>query len=1094
MGKNRGNVSYNEALEKLLSLYTGVDETPQEVAQMIKNLDGDIKHKIYQILYSNDKIIKDIKSSKGYSFKSTNKYGFKPDNKFWNSVRKELSETAQDILEEQFVKNKIFPHGTIQKGVYKYIVKEKDSASPNYVPRSSIQKSQSKRLKEEGEDKKREREQEKNKIASPLTKEEKSIDEKIVEKTAARMARLLTLSRNFNNIFNQIAKNIPESNGKYKGEDLARKWLFKNNSEAYKHYMRSKDLRESYKRDPDIEGWLLSALNDGNAEENDIKKIYNSFTPDQKKQFSKLFQDSLAFSGASIPENLAKKMSFGLIGNSLKYNQLKEENIPDSVEEYVNNALVDFMNHPEKIPKIRLANQKPKGGNMKDKNKKEKEEERISAPEGRRILRGRFPGSSKYFNYLMAPEDIANQNLGAGDKYKIEYPKDTKKDGPENTKKSPQVFTIEQIVDSIPKSEYDKFKDTTGWYDLSAQKYIKEQTAESTEMKKEQKVEDKKQDESNTKVLQELQGIHEEMKDIAKSLTQANKNQGTTTKTTSSLENINQMSTTSFLKMKNPFGTNQKDDFSLLQMIRGLSQNQQNQYKKATSDEERAAILGMPINDFIYAKQRMQKSMFGTMAHAGAEYLANSQGWVGVTDKTKNAYHQALNEYKNNARLLGLTDEEIQKNKTIAEARNKAIFQQIFKSKLSLGATELSLGNTGEFKNISGIADLLLFDESGNAVIADYKHHGKAGVEATEVGQNLIYQQKFLDLQKAIQNSYSKKMTGDEKKRLADELGFLKVQSHDESGELVDIRERTVKEITKIFEQIIEASKVYGKIYETDSQGILRTYNIQHNKLSPEVEGALRTTELFSEEQTKSLKDQAVLETGSIQVVEYGSLLIENFNKLIKDYQESLQNVKDKQQMFNALEKEYAKNPTKDIKLLYENAKKELDEAVAQATKTGGKLPADKLALVNAQFRYPMAGSGSGSGGKSEQNIFDRLLNPFKQRFTQFMNFGIAYRGLATLRKELQRTIQNIKQLDVAMTNIRIVSGLNNQEATSLMKTYNKLANQLGVTTQAVAQSANGWLRQGYSIQESNKLIEASVKLSKLGMISSEEATRNLKI
>ena len=78
------------------------------------------------------------------------------------------------------------------------------------------------------------------------------------------------------------------------------------------------------------------------------------------------------------------------------------------------------------------------------------------------------------------------------------------------------------------------------------------------------------------------------------------------------------------------------------------------------------------------------------------------------------------------------------------------------------------------------------------------------------------------------------------------------------------------------------------------------------------------------------------------------------------------------------------------------------------------------------------------------------------------------------------------------MTNIRVVTGLNNKEALNLMRTYNGLARELGTTTKAIAESADNWLRQGYSAQEANKLIKSSTYLSKLGMIDASSATQYL--
>ena len=95
-------------------------------------------------------------------------------------------------------------------------------------------------------------------------------------------------------------------------------------------------------------------------------------------------------------------------------------------------------------------------------------------------------------------------------------------------------------------------------------------------------------------------------------------------------------------------------------------------------------------------------------------------------------------------------------------------------------------------------------------------------------------------------------------------------------------------------------------------------------------------------------------------------------------------------------------------------------------------------------------------------------------------DFGLAARILNTARKEIQQVYQNILKLDEAMTNLRIVTGSNTEQAKSMMNTYNDLAMQLGTTTQAVAQSAAEWLRQGYS---TSKPTLVSNSLSNLSLI-----------
>ena len=130
---------------------------------------------------------------------------------------------------------------------------------------------------------------------------------------------------------------------------------------------------------------------------------------------------------------------------------------------------------------------------------------------------------------------------------------------------------------------------------------------------------------------------------------------------------------------------------------------------------------------------------------------------------------------------------------------------------------------------------------------------------------------------------------------------------------------------------------------------------------------------------------------------------------------------------------------------------------------------------------------------KGATSLWTLMANDIKRATMRVMDFGVAARALNKIPQTIQGIIRYTKELDKAMTNIRIVGGYNQEQAEALMRSYNKLAQTLGTTTTAVAESANEWLRQGYSSQEQlEKLIDASTKLSKLGMISASGATSAL--
>lgn len=117
---------------------------------------------------------------------------------------------------------------------------------------------------------------------------------------------------------------------------------------------------------------------------------------------------------------------------------------------------------------------------------------------------------------------------------------------------------------------------------------------------------------------------------------------------------------------------------------------------------------------------------------------------------------------------------------------------------------------------------------------------------------------------------------------------------------------------------------------------------------------------------------------------------------------------------------------------------------------------------------------------------------PVMNWFQKILTGGGIYTLLAKFKKGLNEIIQKAIQLDSAMTNLRIVTGDSASDTRTLINNYSDLAKELGTTTVEVASAASEWLRQGYEVAEVNDLITASTYLSKLGMIDSATATKDL--
>lgn len=120
------------------------------------------------------------------------------------------------------------------------------------------------------------------------------------------------------------------------------------------------------------------------------------------------------------------------------------------------------------------------------------------------------------------------------------------------------------------------------------------------------------------------------------------------------------------------------------------------------------------------------------------------------------------------------------------------------------------------------------------------------------------------------------------------------------------------------------------------------------------------------------------------------------------------------------------------------------------------------------------------------------LTTMLKSAIERFAVWGVAMKVWTTLGNSVKDCTAYIKDLNDAMTNIRVVT-MDTKEATEeLLDTYNQLGQELGANTLDIAEGAVGWLRQGYDQADTAELVKNSTILSKLALIDNAEATEYL--
>lgn len=126
--------------------------------------------------------------------------------------------------------------------------------------------------------------------------------------------------------------------------------------------------------------------------------------------------------------------------------------------------------------------------------------------------------------------------------------------------------------------------------------------------------------------------------------------------------------------------------------------------------------------------------------------------------------------------------------------------------------------------------------------------------------------------------------------------------------------------------------------------------------------------------------------------------------------------------------------------------------------------------------------------GKTGSSLFSDLSRGFKQ----IGQFALTYGVLQQIPQVFTEMANTTVKVDDAMTQLQMATGVSDSQAKELMNTYSQMGKTLKATATDVAASSTEWLKQGKSIAESQKLAEDSIILSKIGDLSSEDATKTI--
>lgn len=136
--------------------------------------------------------------------------------------------------------------------------------------------------------------------------------------------------------------------------------------------------------------------------------------------------------------------------------------------------------------------------------------------------------------------------------------------------------------------------------------------------------------------------------------------------------------------------------------------------------------------------------------------------------------------------------------------------------------------------------------------------------------------------------------------------------------------------------------------------------------------------------------------------------------------------------------------------------------------------------------------NGLSGSGRRCASVFQNMGNAFRDAFSVYSTVNLLEKSVEKLGEAGREALEIVKQYDDINVDLQLATGEDKGYVKGLISDYAELGNELSTLTQTVAESADNFLRQGRSIEETNKLIEDSIVLSKVAKTSGENASEIL--
>lgn len=368
--------------------------------------------------------------------------------------------------------------------------------------------------------------------------------------------------------------------------------------------------------------------------------------------------------------------------------------------------------------------------------------------------------------------------------------------------------------------------------------------------------------------------------------------------------------------------------------------------------------------------------------------------------------------------------------------------------------------------------------ERGDYFLSNYEVKVKANLDTSEAQQKL----------KALQNGNH----------------TIKVKTEIDSSKVDDLLKKFKGTQTTKFKFDADTS---GMEKFTSSLNKMKKY-VSSYKLDVDVSKANASIQKFSGQTTKTLEkartllDQINKDFTDVKFAPNNDVLSDSYKKLqthLSQYNNLMKkakiesdnlgdSIKKAATTFNTLDAITAGNRTETWLKNNSKAAKEYGETLEELARRQ-KAATSKSELAEYTKQVNMLKSEASARGMTGLSTTEEL----KRAFSQISQFAGIYNILENVIVDGGRAMaQAVLQVDDAMTDLQMATGVSQQRAAGLMSTYADLGQELKATMVDVSASATEWLKQGKSIEESQKLARDSIVLSKIEDLSSEDSTKTI--